>query len=127
MVTRILPETEWSRLAGTEVESIVPGLDPQKCAVVVVEDDGKIIGTWVLLMMAHVECFWIAPDHRKRGGVAARLLRSMRSVLRQYGITAAPITASMTTEMSEMIARLGGVKLPGEHFALSLETGKCPQ
>lgn len=119
MTSRILPPEEWHRLAGTEVESIVPGLDRTHTAVLVVEDDGTIVGTWVLMRMAHVECFWIAPDRRGKAGVAARLLRSMRALVQAWGVSC-PITGAVTPEMSAMIRRLGGIPLPGEHFALPM-------
>lgn len=119
MTSRILPATEWHRLTGTEVERIVPGLDPTRTAVLVVEDGDQIIGTWVLLLMAHVECFWIAPDHRGKAGVAARLLRGMRALLQGWRAPC-PLTGSVTPEMTSMIERLGGVKVPGDHFALPL-------
>lgn len=124
MKSRILPPEEWERLEGTEVESIVPGLDPKHVAVLVVEDGDRIIGTWVLMRMAHVECFWIAPEHRGKAGVAARLLRSMRGLLMDWG-TPCPLTASVTPEMTKMIKRLGGLPLPGEHFALPLGGSIC--
>lgn len=122
--TRILPPSEWHRLAGTEVESIVPGLVPEHTAVLVVERDGAIVGTWVLMRMAHVECFWVAPQHRGKAGVAGRLLRSMRGLLHEWGVSA-PITGSVTPEVTSMIERLGGIRLPGEHFALPLGGLPC--
>lgn len=119
MTSRVLPPDEWHRLAGTEVESIVPGLDPAQTAVLVVEDDGSIVGTWVLLRMAHVECFWIAPDRRGKSGVFRHLLRHMRAIAHSWGVPC-PITGAVTPEVSEMIRRLGGIPLPGEHFALPM-------
>lgn len=120
MTSRVLPQSEWHRLVGTEVETIVPGLNPEKCAVLVVEDErGDIVGTWVALRMEHVECFWIAPRHRGKAGVAGRLLREMRNLLAAWNAPC-PLTASITPEMTEMITRLGGIKLPGEHFALPM-------
>lgn len=124
MTSRILPPSEWHRLVGTEVESIVPGLVPEKTAVLVVEDAGQIIGTWVALRMEHVECFWIAPEHRGKAAVAGRLLREMRAVLGSWSAPC-PLTASVTPEMTAMIERLGGIRLPGEHFALPMGVTAC--
>lgn len=120
MTTRILPHAEWGKLRGTEVEPLIPGLNPLLTHVLVVEDAADmIIGTWVLVYLPHVECFWIDPTHRGKAGVAARLLREMRRLLHVCGV-GCPITGSATPEMTAMITRLGGVKLPGEHFALPL-------
>ena len=119
MTTRLLPPAEWNKLTGTEVESLVPGLNPLLTHVLVVEDGAEIIGTWVLVYLPHVECFWVAPEHRKKAGVAARLLREMQRLTRICGAPA-PITGSVSPEVTAFIERLHGVKLPGEHFSLPL-------
>jgi hypothetical protein len=117
MISRILPVEEWPRLAGTEAASIVPGLDPLQTRVLVVEQDGQIIGSWVVLRMVHVECVWIDPSHRRKASVAARLLHGMRDIARGWN-TKAVITGSVSPDVTAMIQRLGGLPLPGEHFAI---------
>jgi hypothetical protein len=117
MTTRILPPDEWHKLQGTEAEPIVPGLDPVDTRVLVVEQDGEIIGSWVMLRMVHVECVWIAPAHRGKAGVLARLLSGMTSLAKAWR-TRSVITGSIDPRVSRMIRRLGGLPLPGEHFAL---------
>ena len=116
MTTRELPFEEWPRLAGTELDAIRQVLDPSRARVLVVEDqDGGIVGCWALFMAFHTEGFWIAPSHRKTGGVARRLLVTMREWLRVEGIRAV-MTAANDTEMAAYLTRLGATQLPGEHF-----------
>ncbi len=117
MITRILPPAEWHRLVGTEAESIVPGLDPVDTRVLVVEADGEIVGTWVLLRMVHAECVWIAPAHRKRASVAVRLLTGMGDLARAWGVRSV-WTGALTPDVMALIDRIGGVPIPGQHYAI---------
>ena len=124
MITRILPPSEWHRLVGTEAESIVPGLQPDDTRVLVVEQNGQIVGTWTLLRFVHVECIWIDPQHRRKAGVAVRLLRGMVDLARAWGARSV-LTASVTPEVTTMIQRLGGLPIPGEHFAIPVGGAPC--
>lgn len=117
MTTRLLPPEEWHRLAGTEVETVAPELDPVDTRVIVVEDHGEIVGTWVLLRVVHAECLWIAPSHRGKASVLGRLLAGMRSLAQAWGVRSV-VTASLTDEVTGMIMKRGGVPLPGQAFAL---------
>ena len=116
MTTRELPFEEWDRLNGTELQTIRGVLDPQRARVLVVEnDDGDIIGCWALFAAIHTEGFWVAPTHRKQGGVARRLLVTMRGWLQAEGVRAV-MTASNDAEMTAYLTRLGATAIPGEHF-----------
>jgi len=61
MNDRILPPEEWSRLNGTEAESVWPMLNPGSARVLVVEEGAEIVATWTFLTVLHAECLWIAP------------------------------------------------------------------
>lgn len=116
MTTRELPFDEWDRLSGTELETIRGVLDPQRARVLVVEtDEGDIIGCWALFAAIHTEGFWIEPSHRKQGGVARRLLLTMREWLKVEGVRAV-MTAAHDTEMAAYLTRLGATELPGVHY-----------
>lgn len=119
MTRRILPREEYPRLAGTELEAVWPTL-PEDAAVLVVEEDGAIVGCWAAFLLAHVEGVWTAPEHRGKGAVARHLLVGMRRTLaEQFGSTGA-ITGAMSDEVRGILAGLGATKLPGDHYALTL-------
>jgi len=118
VTTRLLPRDEWPKLAGTELETVVTML-PDSAAVIVVEDAGVIVGCWSLLPVYHAEGIWIRPDYRRKGGVALRLLRGLRTVARRYGARAV-CTASMDTTVSTLIERIGGQKMPGTHYTVPM-------
>src|SRR4029077_20633639 len=84
VTSRVLPRAEWDRLKGTEAETVCPLL-PESAQVLVVEDGTAIAGCWVLLPVLHVECLYVAPEHRKKPSVARRLLAGMRRLVRESG------------------------------------------
>lgn len=135
MITRILPQEEWPRLDGTEAETLWPNLNPITSRVIVVEDEGQIVATWVMLSMVHAECLWIAPEKRGSFGVTRRLLSGMKEAAADFGALAV-LTASISEHVSGLIKRLGGQRLPGETFVLPMtkfgiikkvETDSCQQ
>ena len=120
MTTRILPPDEWPKLAGTEAETLWPHLDPANSRVLVVEDGGRIVGTWTAIRVMHLECVWIAPEYRGAFGVVKRLLRGVHEIAASWGARTAA-TSAMTDQVRALIASLGGQPLPGEHYVMPME------
>ena len=54
MTTRLLPPEEWDKLDG-ELAQVRDHLDPDRAAVVVVEDGDQVVGCWALLQVLHAE------------------------------------------------------------------------
>lgn len=120
MIARILPPAEWARLAGTELETVWPHLNPTRASIVVVEDRfGTIVGCWAAFQQVHVEGVWIHPKHRRTAGVAKRLLVGMRDLVLSWGAPTV-MTAATTDEVRQLLARLGATQLPGDHYVLSV-------
>lgn len=121
MTTRILPPEEWSRLTGTELERVATEIDNRDgVSVIVVEDEGEIIGCWALMTVAHVEGLWIAPAHRRKGGgVFRKLWREMCRLTLDKGIGAV-FTHGATPDMRTWIQALGGQPMTGEGFVLPM-------
>jgi N-acetylglutamate synthase-like GNAT family acetyltransferase len=119
VTTRLLPPEEWARLAGTELETVWPHLHAASAQIVVVEQDGQIVGCWALMRVVHVEGVWIAPAYRGKASVAKRLLQGMRRAAAQWGAKTVA-TAALTDDVRRLVAHLGGVALPGEHFVMSV-------
>lgn len=120
MTSRELPPGEWSKLNGTEAESIWPNFDPANTRVLVVEQDGEIIGTWTLLRVCHAECIWIHPDHRLKGGVGSRLLKGIRKLAKDWGARRI-VTGSVTEQVTKLIAKVGGFPMPCPLFVLPVD------
>lgn len=119
MNTRVLPVAEYSRLAGTELEAVWPVL-PDRAQVVVVEDEDQIIGCWALYPLWHAEAIWISPAHRKVGRVARRLLQAMWDLARGVGAKTV-ITGAVDDDVRDLIGRLGGFKVPGDSYVLTVK------
>lgn len=117
MTTRLLEPSEWPRLAGTELETVWPHLDPLQAHIVVVEADGAIVGCWAAFRQIHVEGVWIAEAHRGKAGVARRLLAGMRRTARAMGARSVA-TAALTDDVRGILDGLGATKLPGDHYAM---------
>lgn len=120
MQERELPPAEWHRLNGTEAEKLWPFVNPENTRVIVVEDEGRIVGVWAMLRTVHAECLWAAPSHRGSLGVAKRLFRGMREVAAEWGVDRV-ITGSVDPQVTGLIERFGGKPMPCESFVLPVE------
>lgn len=126
MTSRVLPRVEWTRLQGTEMERIAATALAQdvECYIFVVEDDsGAIIGCWCVFQAWHAEGIWIAPQHRKRAGVARRLLKMASLIAQQLGFSSV-MTAAQTDEVATLLDSAGARALPGLHFVMPLRKGE---
>ncbi len=119
MTTRILPPDEWPKLAGTEAEYVWPYLDPLKSRVVVIEDDGAIIGCHILMNVLHAECLWIREDHRGKSSVARRLWTAVQTEAKAMGAQAFS-TSSMSDDIDRLLEHVGAVKVPGKYYSVRL-------
>lgn len=116
---RELPAHEWSRLVGTELETLWPTMKPATDRIIVVERDGEIIACWALMAIMHVEGLWIAPSERGRAGIARRLWRGMRDLVRYYRV---PMvwTGAQSDDIKAMIVKAHGMKVPFDSYILPM-------
>ncbi len=118
MTTRMLPPSEWGRLAGSELADVADVIAPASTSVLVVEDDaGQIVGCWALVTILHAEGLWIHPDHRGRTGVARRLWAGMRRLVTDRGVRAV-VTASMNPVITHLLEHAGARPVPGTAYVL---------
>lgn len=111
MTARVLPVEEWDRLAGTSLDGL--SLDPQFAEVLVVEDDGAIVGSLVLLTTLHAEC--LSVEGVRAGRALWKLLRAR--------VQAAGGSAVWGSTLSDAMTRLltrHGDPIPGDHFLLRM-------
>lgn len=121
MITRVLPYEEWPRLVGTELEQAVPHLNPEHAEIVVVEDEGQIVGCWMLMRCVHVEGVWIAPTHRKSGSVARRLIKAVWGIAENWGARSV-VTGAQSDQVRGLLKHFDAILLPGEQYVVPLNT-----
>lgn len=120
MKTRLLDlTTELDRLVGTELEEAVSYF-PDDTRVIVIEDGGSVVGCWGLPRYLHCEGLYIHPAYRQDGVVGRRLIAAMQ---REAAASRDRIilTAALTPDIVSYCKRVGGQKLPGEHYVLPIE------
>jgi len=120
LTTRLLPSEEWPKLEGTEAETVWPHLTPD-AKVMVVEDDGAIVGCWLLLPTWHAECVWVHPDRRTKGSVARRLWHYMHTMARAMGLKAV-VTSATDDHVRHLLVRHGAMELSGTHYVIPVRT-----
>jgi GNAT superfamily N-acetyltransferase len=119
MTTRILPQSEWAKLQETEAGAVWRLLDPLKTRIVVMEDQGVIVGCHVLTFVLHAECFWVHPAYRG-AGIAQRLWKAVQAVAQTLGAKTIA-TAACDDRLGRVLERMHAVKLPGDHFVLAVK------
>ncbi len=125
MITeRLLPPSEWPRLAGTLLDPMWRTFS-ESDKVIVVEEDGQIVACSSLSQQWHLEASWIHPAYRGRVSVGRRLLRSIRQLFRAlhvgevFMMATNPENAAMCCKMGEAVA------LPPS-FAVIVEENRRP-
>jgi hypothetical protein len=120
MNARILPVEEWGRLDGTDLCPLLPYVEPQNIAVMVVEDDaGKIVACVSALQVTHFEGLWISPESRGNPGIFRALIREAYAIPR--GRRESWVFGGAQTgdeQMGALCRRLGGHPLPVDFFAM---------
>lgn len=121
MTIRTLPREEWSKIDAAAGREILAAGVPDSLQVVVVEDaDGKIVGSWMLVQVAHAECLWVAPEHRGRASVFRRLLSGMTRAGRALGVTGL-MTHAVDPRVEQLVLGYGGARVPGSAWTFPLK------
>lgn len=120
MTTRILPREEYHKLHETEIPAVLPYTRPEDIQVVVVEREGRVVAAWAVQRVVQLEGVWIAPEYRKRGTAAGRLLKATMAVARQWAPHWA-FTGAQTEEVAGLLTKhLGAVRLPMESYIVPM-------
>lgn len=126
MTSRMLPPEQWPLLDEAGAETVWKLLDPARAQILVIEDQGQIVGTLTLMNVLHAECLWIKPSHRKGYGVAKRLLDGMWAGARAAHVKAL-WSGSMSDVMTNILHRIGASEVPGTSFVFPVKEDACRQ
>jgi hypothetical protein len=119
MTTRVLPPSEWDRLAHTEFRHL-PWMHDEELTVVVVERAGEIVASWGLMPMWHLEGLWIDPSYRGKPSVARRLMRAIAGVIKDTHARWV-MTGADTDAVRRMLIRVGAKAVPMDTFVIPSE------
>lgn len=124
---RFLPPDEWHRLKGTELENFARQLSPTETHIIAVEQGDELIACWAVTRIVHFEGLWVAPAHRKRVGVARRLLTAARHTLAAMGANWA-LTGAATDEVRQMLETFGAQRMPMDTYMMTFpkKESLCP-
>ena len=122
MKARILAPEEWGRINSPELPELLPYVEPENIAVVVVEDDsGDIVASVAALQVTHFEGLWIKPEYRGNASVARSLIRELYTVPRARREHWAFATAAQDNEkMDSVCRRLGGQPMEVKFYMMPL-------
>ncbi len=118
LTARLLPSSEWSALAGTELDHLSHlSPPPEGVLVVVVEQDAQIVACWAAVQTIHVEGLWKREDFRGDLAAGRLLLTTMLDLLRANDVSEV-LTSAISSEVEVMLTRIGGSPIPGRlwHF-----------
>ena len=119
MTVRILSADEWPDAAFEGQPAVLPFVEPQNVALVVVEDQGRIVARLGVYSATYLEGLWVAPEYRHHAGVMRALLRQVIEIPKARGEHWA-FGVCASEEMHGYLERLGR-QVPVELFALSTE------
>jgi hypothetical protein len=117
LTRRLLPPEEWEKIAAREpfVSGGLP--DPTYWRIVVVEDDGQIVGSCALLDTVHWDAWNVDPAYRGNPVVFKELIEGGVSVMIEYGIELVHTTVpDGRPDLEAMLERFGFRRAPGTLF-----------
>jgi ribosomal protein S18 acetylase RimI-like enzyme len=110
MTTLVLSCDEWAEIVKPYQAAAWACLDAN-AKILVIEDEGRVVGCAGLLPYLHVEGLWIDPAYRKRASVGRRLLQMLRGAADAMR-TRSVVSMIGTPEMDRIARALGGQPLP---------------
>jgi len=119
LTDRILPPEEWHRLEG-DIAPLVPRLNPSRTVILVVEEDGAIVGRLLWLKADHIEGAWIAPSHRGKAAVLRSLWCRAQALIRASG-GVTMIVAADRPDMATMLEKRG-TPFPAQEYVICLRS-----
>lgn len=114
MTARVLPQAEWRRLDATLLASVWRTLDPRYAEVIVVEQEGAIVGSVALLTTLHAECLSLSGGT----GVARALWSALQERVHAAGGSA--VWGAALEDPMRALLHHHAEPIPGEHFLVRM-------
>jgi len=125
MQARVLGPEEWlERGSKTLAAPLIQYVSPENTALVVVEDEGKMVASVAAIRVTHFEGLWMDTAHRGNPGIMRGLLRKATSLAKERGEYWV-LAGADGEEMRGFTRRLGGIVLPLDFYALWVGGKTC--
>ena len=119
MRARILSPNEWDKINAPDLPDLLRFCNPKDVAVVVVEKDGEIVASVMVMKVTHFEGLWIKPEERGNAGVLRSLLRQAYAIpLSRAEHWAFGGAEKSDARMDTLCRKLGGRELPMRLYAI---------
>ena len=116
MIARVLGMNERHRLREIPMPAMAEQVRPEDSQVVVVEEDGRIVASWTVLRMTHLEGAWVDPAYRNAGTVR-RLLRKVGEAVREWS-NGLVVTSANDDSVKGILDRMNARKVDVETYLL---------
>ena len=117
MKVRVL-DLDRSCLEGLPIPDPASVMPPGRTKTVVVEDEGRVVGTMSVMNVPYIEGTWVDQEHRTPGVLRA-LLRATWDLAREDGHTWA-WSACADDAVATILSKLGGAVMPMSVYAVPL-------
>ena len=117
MTHRILPASEYARLETTYLGPLRHAIPADARVVVVENDDGRIVASWLAFKQVHLEGCSLAEDYRRNPAVVRHLFQGMQDALGELG-AARVYTAAVDDQVRRMLRKMGASQLDGDHYVM---------
>jgi hypothetical protein len=118
---RVLPPEAWdAKVAAGELAHYTHLPNPTFTQLVVVEDEeGRIVGSWMAMNTVHLEGLYVAPEARRAVAVQRRLLLGMVGLLTLEGVDGV-LTLAEDPAVAILAEKAGFTRIPGVLLQLRL-------
>lgn len=123
MRARLLEPSEYHKIEQTNIPQLTPYVRPEDYRVLVLEDQGEIVASMMVLRATLWEGAWIAPKHRGNAGVMRRLLRSAAEIAEKWSDWV--FAGAADSHVLGLLGRIGAQELPITWSVVRLRGEKC--
>jgi hypothetical protein len=117
---RVLLPSEYARLAGMNLDVLLPHLPPEACVLVVEDDTGRVVACTSLFPMWHLEGTQVVAAYQKSPSVVRHLLAGIRETAHDLGVSRI-VTAATDDQIRGYMDRLGERLPEATHYVWPME------
>lgn len=115
---RVLPVAEWGKLRDLPPFVALGGLPDPSATVQVIEQEGRIVATWIAVLFTHLEGVWV-DEALQKTRVPLLLLQATIATLKAEGVAVA-FTLAPDADVQRLAEHAGFETIPAVLLGLDL-------